>query len=70
MKIHRIDHVGVIVNDLSAAKAFFLDLSLEVRSEGELEDEWLDRIVGLHSVKTTSVFLRAPDGQASVELIK
>ena len=31
MKIHRIDHVGVIVNDLPAAKVFFLDFSLEVQ---------------------------------------
>ena len=37
MKIHRIDHVGVIVSDLSAAKAFFLDFGLEVQGEGELE---------------------------------
>jgi hypothetical protein len=31
MKIHRIDHVGIIVNDLPAAKVFFLDFSLEVQ---------------------------------------
>lgn len=28
MKIHRIDHVGIIVEDLAAAKAFFLELGL------------------------------------------
>ena len=39
MKIHRIDHVGVIVSDLSAAKAFFLDFGLEVQGEGEVEGE-------------------------------
>lgn len=37
MKIHRIDHVGIVVRDLSAAKAFFLDLGLEVQGEGEPE---------------------------------
>jgi catechol-2,3-dioxygenase len=35
IKIHRIDHVSIIVNDLSAAKAFFLDLGLEMMGEGE-----------------------------------
>ena len=70
MKIHRIDHVGVIVNDLPAAKAFFLDFGLEVQGEGELEGEWLDQIVGLNDVKTAYVFLRMPDGQANLELIK
>jgi catechol 2,3-dioxygenase-like lactoylglutathione lyase family enzyme len=70
MKIRRIDHVGVIVNDLSAAKAFFLDLGLEVQGEGELEGGWLDQIVGLNDVKTAYVFLGMPDAQANLELIK
>jgi catechol 2,3-dioxygenase-like lactoylglutathione lyase family enzyme len=70
MKIHRIDHVGVIVNDLPAAKAFFLDFGLEVQGEGELEGGWLDQIVGLNDVKTAFVFLGMPDGQANLELIK
>jgi catechol 2,3-dioxygenase-like lactoylglutathione lyase family enzyme len=70
MKIQRIDHVGIIVNDLAAAKAFFVDFGLEVQGEGELEGEWLDQIVGLHDVKTAFVYLRVPDGQASIELIK
>jgi catechol 2,3-dioxygenase-like lactoylglutathione lyase family enzyme len=70
MKIQRIDHVGVIVNDLAAAKAFFLDFGLEAQGEGELEGEQLDQIVGLHDVKTAFVYLRTPDGQANIELIK
>ena len=70
MKISKIDHVGIIVNDLSAAKAFFLDLGLEVQGEGELEGKWLDQIVGLDDVKTAYVFLQMPDGQANLELIK
>jgi catechol 2,3-dioxygenase-like lactoylglutathione lyase family enzyme len=52
MKIHRIDHVGVIVNDLSAAKAFFLDFGVEVPGEGELEGEWMDQVVGLSMART------------------
>jgi catechol 2,3-dioxygenase-like lactoylglutathione lyase family enzyme len=70
MKISKIDHVGIIVNDLSAAKAFFLDLGLEVQGQGELEGKWLDQIVGLDDVKTAYVFLQMPDGQANLELIK
>jgi|SRR5665811_344966 len=70
MKIHRMDHVGVIVNDLSAAKAFFVDFGLEVQGEGELEGKWLGHVVGLNDVKSAYVFLRTPDGQANLELIK
>src|SRR5215204_2086810 len=70
MKVRRIDHVGVNVNDLAAAKAFFVDFGLEVQSEGELEGDWLDRIVGLKNVKTSYVFMQTADSGASVELIK
>jgi catechol 2,3-dioxygenase-like lactoylglutathione lyase family enzyme len=70
MKIQRIDHVGVIVNDLSAATAFFLDLGLEVQGEGELEGELLDQVTGLNGAKTAVVWLGAPDVQAHIELVK
>jgi catechol 2,3-dioxygenase-like lactoylglutathione lyase family enzyme len=70
MKINRIDHVSINVNDLSAAKAFFLDLGLEVKAEWELDGEQLDRIVGLNKVKTACVGLGMPDGQAWIELVK
>lgn len=70
MKIHRIDHVSINVNDLAAAKAFFLDFGLEVQGEGELEGAWLDQLIGLQGVKTALVFLRTPDGEANIELVK
>ncbi|WP_408011408.1 VOC family protein [Pseudalkalibacillus sp. A8] len=70
MKIHRIDHVGVIVYDLPAAKAFFLDLGLEVLGETELKGEWVERIIGLNDVRETVVMFGMPDGQATLELVK
>jgi catechol 2,3-dioxygenase-like lactoylglutathione lyase family enzyme len=70
MKLHRIDHVGIVVNDLPAAKAFFLDFGLEVLGEGNVEGEWVDRVVGLHDVKVAYVMLRTPDGEANIELVK
>lgn len=70
IKIHRIDHVGVIVNDLPAAKAFFLDLGLEVLWEGELQGELVDRANGLDDVRVAFAMLRVPDGQANIELIQ
>lgn len=70
MKILRIDHVSVIVNDLPAAKEFFIDLGLEVMGEGELEGELVEQVVGLNNVKTALVMMRAPDGQANLELVK
>ena len=70
MKIQRIDHVGVIVNDLSAAKEFFLDFGLEVKGEWEMEGELMGYAVGLNDVKVACVGLGTPDGQTWIELIK
>ncbi|WP_147533033.1 VOC family protein [Bacillus marasmi] len=70
MKINRIDHVSINVNDLSEAKAFFIDLGLEVKAEWELDGEQLDRIVGLKGVKTACVGLGMPDGKTWIELVK
>ncbi|GKV56564.1 glyoxalase [Sporosarcina sp. NCCP-2222] len=70
MKINRIDHVSINVHDLSAAKAFFVELGLEVQAEWELDGEQLDRIVGLTNVRTACVGLGTPDGQTWIELVK
>jgi catechol 2,3-dioxygenase-like lactoylglutathione lyase family enzyme len=70
MKINKIDHVSINVNDLSEAKAFFLDLGLVVQAEWELDGEQLDRIVGLNDVKTACVGLGMQDGQTWIELVK
>ena len=70
MKINKIDHIGIIVNDLPAAKAFFLDFGLEVQGEAEMEGELVDRLLGLNKVKTSLVMMRPPGGETSIELIK
>ncbi len=70
MKIHRLDHVGIIVEDLAAAKQFFLDLGLEVQGEMGLESELLDAVTGLKNAKTEVVMMQMPGGEATVELAK
>ena len=71
MKIRKIDHVGIVVKDLAAAKRFFLEFGLELQGEGELEgDERLDKIVGLKNVKDAYAFFKTPDGEATIELIQ
>lgn len=70
MKINRIDHVGIVVNDLPAMKAFFLEFGLEMMGEAEVEGEWVERIIGLQNVKEDVAMLRTPDGEATIELVK
>lgn len=70
MKIRKIDHVGIVVQDLEAATEFFLELGLEMVGEGQVEGEWVDRIVGLEGVKASMVMVGPPGGETRIELVK
>ncbi len=64
----RMDHAGVVVEDLAAAVAFFVELGLEVEGETTVEGEWVDQLVGLEGVRADLAFVRTPDGRGRVEL--
>jgi catechol 2,3-dioxygenase-like lactoylglutathione lyase family enzyme len=70
MAIQRMDHVGIVVDDLPAAIEFFVELGLVVRGEGSVEGDWVDRIIGLQGAQAEMAMLRAPDGAGAVELVK
>jgi catechol 2,3-dioxygenase-like lactoylglutathione lyase family enzyme len=70
MTIKRLEHVGIVVNDLPAAIDFFTQLGLEPRGQGQVEGEWVERIIALDDVKVEFAMLRTPDGQGELELIK
>jgi catechol 2,3-dioxygenase-like lactoylglutathione lyase family enzyme len=70
MKVRKIDHVGIVVDDLSAAKAFFLELGLEAQGHGALQDEAVGQIIGLNDVNVAFIYMSVPGGQGSLELIK
>jgi catechol 2,3-dioxygenase-like lactoylglutathione lyase family enzyme len=70
MTIQRMEHVGIVVDDLQAAIDFFVALGLEPGGEGQVEGSWVDRIIALEGVKAELAMLRAPDGQAEIELVK
>ena len=62
------EHVGVVVEDLAAAIAFFVDLGLELDGEASVEGVWVDRIVGLEGVRADIAVVRTPDGHSRLEL--
>jgi len=64
------DNVLIVVNDLAAVKAFFLELGFEVEGETIVEGRSVDRLIGLQNVRATLVFLRSPDGHGRIELDK
>ena len=68
MTLQRMDHVGVVVEDLADAVAFFVELGLELEGEAPVEGDWVDRIVGLEGVRAQIAMLGTPDGHRRLEL--
>ena len=64
------DNVAIVVDDLKAATAFFVELGLELEAEATVEGRWVDRIVGLDGVRSDIAMLRTSDGHGRLELTK
>ena len=69
MTIKRMDNVLIVVDDLEATKAFFLELGLRLEGETTVEGPSVGSLIGLHDVRATLAMLRTPDGQG-IELDK
>ncbi|HEY0806648.1 MAG TPA: VOC family protein [Pseudonocardiaceae bacterium] len=68
MMIYRMDHAGVVVEDLAAAVAFFVELGMELEGEATVEGDWVDQLLGLDGVRADLAVVRTPDGHGRVEL--
>lgn len=68
--IQRMDHVGIVVDDLAAATEFFVALGLELAGEAPVEGRWVDRVVGLEGVRAEIAMVQTPDRHGRVELTK
>ncbi|MFD7812866.1 VOC family protein [Streptomyces sp. NPDC059785] len=70
MTIQRMDNVGIVVDDLEAAVAFFTELGMELEGEAQLEGDCPDRMLGLDGVRSAIAMMRTPDGHGKLELTK
>ena len=70
MAILRMDHVSVVVDDLEAAKAFFVELGMELEGEMPVEGRWVDRVNGVDGVRVDIAMMRTPDGHNKLELTR
>jgi catechol 2,3-dioxygenase-like lactoylglutathione lyase family enzyme len=68
MTIHRMDNVLIVVEDLDAVIAFFVDLGLELQGRGPVEGPWVEQVIGIADVRQDIAMLRTPDGGCGVEL--
>ena len=70
MTLKRMDNVGIVVEDIKVAIAFFVELGLELEGEMTVEGQWVDRVVGLEGVRADISMMRTPDGHGRLELSK
>jgi catechol 2,3-dioxygenase-like lactoylglutathione lyase family enzyme len=70
MTLQRMDNVLLVVDDLEAAIAFFVELGMELEGEATVEGPWVDRAVGLDGVRSDIAMMRTPDGHGRLELDK
>jgi catechol 2,3-dioxygenase-like lactoylglutathione lyase family enzyme len=70
MTLQRLDHVSVVVDDLEAAKAFFVELGMELEGEAPIEGPSVDRLNGLDGIRVDIAMMRTPDGHGRLELTK
>ena len=64
------DNVGIVVNDLRAAIAFFGELGMELVGETTVTGDWVDRVLGLNGVESEIAMMRTPDDHIRLELSK
>lgn len=67
--IQSLENVGIVVEDLAAVKAFFVELGLEQVGEAEVGGEWVDRVVGLEDVRCEICMLQTADGHGRLEVM-
>ena len=66
--LQRMDNVGIVVESLDAAVAFFAELGLELEGRATVEGEWAGRVTGLGDQRVEIAMMRTPDGHSRLEL--
>ncbi|MFI6152902.1 VOC family protein [Kitasatospora sp. NPDC051170] len=70
MTIQRMDNVGIVVDDLDAAIAFFTELGMELEGRMPVEARWAEEAVGLDGMRSEIAMMRVPDAPGRIELAK
>jgi catechol 2,3-dioxygenase-like lactoylglutathione lyase family enzyme len=68
MAVKRMDNVGIVVDDLPAAVAFFRELGLELEGQATVEGEWAGRVTGLRDQRVEIAMMSTPDGHSRLEI--
>jgi catechol 2,3-dioxygenase-like lactoylglutathione lyase family enzyme len=67
-KLKRMDNVGIVVESLNNAIAFFTEIGLKLEGRSMVEGEWAGRVTGLGSQSVEIAMMVTPDGHSRLEL--
>ena len=62
------DNVGIVVESLDTAIAFFTELGLELEGRATIDGDWAGRVTGLSPMQVEMAMMRTPDGHSRIEL--
>src|SRR5512146_1479927 len=68
MTVKRMDNVGIVVESLDTAIAFFAELGLALEMRTTIEGEWAGRVTGVRDQRVEIAMMRTPDGHSRLEL--
>src|SRR5437868_4012409 len=68
MTLKRMDNVGIVVQDIDAAIAFFTELGLKLEGRAPIEGDWADGVTGLRDMRVEIAMMRTPDGHSRLEM--
>lgn len=68
MTVKRMDNVGIVVESLDGAIAFFEELGLTLEGRSIIEGEWAGRVTGVRDQRVEIAMMRTPDGDSRLEL--
>jgi len=67
-KLLRMDNVGIVVESLDEAIAFFTEIGLKLEGRAMIDGEWAGRITGLGTQRVEIAMMVTPDGHSRLEL--
>lgn len=68
MSVKRMDNVGIVVESIDEAIAFFAELGLALEGRAIIEGEWAGRVTGLANQRVEIAMMVTPDGHGRLEL--
>lgn len=62
------DNVSIVVEDLDATIAFFIELGLVLEGRMPIEGDWAGRVTGVRDQRVEIAMMRTPDGHSRIDL--